>query len=209
MPDDERLSPEPLPSSPNQRRHPFLRSLRQSVDDHSLAERVRSVLNFMKSVNINLPILLWAISWNIPELVSDLNVSAERTALMVSDELPGILAHWRRPPRKHNSGIRTKAAYDTMNKFALDTVLETVGYEMDALEGIFKSPQAELSEESLLKIKWKEMSADVNREAPTMWNLLRHATYTQKQESRNTKKNPETVSLCIVLAATYFTDPRT
>jgi hypothetical protein len=42
-----------------------------------------------------------------------------------------------------------------MNKFALDTVLETVGYKMDALEDVFKSPQAELLEESLLKIKWK------------------------------------------------------
>jgi hypothetical protein len=92
----------------------------------------------MKTVNINLPIFLWAISWNIPDLVSDPKVSAERTALMVSDELPGILAHWRHPPRKHNSGIRTKAAYDTMNKFALDTVLEIVGNEMDALDDIFK-----------------------------------------------------------------------
>jgi hypothetical protein len=77
---------------------------------------------------------------------------------------------------------------------------------MDALDQVFKSPQGELSEESLLKIKWKEMSADVCREAPTTWTLLRHAAYTQKQESRNTKKNPDTVSLCIVLTSTYFTD---
>jgi hypothetical protein len=44
---------------------------------------------------------------------------------------------------------------------------------MDALDQVFKSPQGELSEESLLKIKWKEMSADVCREAPTTWTLLR------------------------------------
>jgi hypothetical protein len=41
----------------------------------------------MKSLDINLPILLWAISWNVPELTSDFNVAAERTALMVSEEL--------------------------------------------------------------------------------------------------------------------------
>jgi hypothetical protein len=102
---------------------------------------------------------------------------------MVSNELPGILAHWWRPPQKHNSGIRTKAAYHTMKKFALDTILEIVGDEMDALDNVFKSPQSELSEESLLNIKWKEMTADVCCEAPTTWFLLRHAAYTQKQES--------------------------
>jgi hypothetical protein len=48
----------------------------------------------------------------------------------------------------------------------LDTVLEIVGNEMDALDDVFKSPQDELSEESLLSIKWKEMTADVCHEAP-------------------------------------------
>ena len=76
----------------------------------NLCLSVRQVLDFMKSVDINLPILLWAISWNIPELISDPKVSAERTALMISDELPDILAHWRLPPRKHNSGIRTRSS---------------------------------------------------------------------------------------------------
>ena len=122
---------------------------------------------------------------------------------MVSDELPGILAHWRHPPRKHNSGIRTRAAFVAMNKFALDTVLEMVGNEMDTLDEVFKSPQDELSEESLLSIKWEEMTADVCREAPTTWTLFRHAAYTQKQESRNTKKNPDTVNFYILLTATY------
>ena len=65
-----------------------------------------------------------------------------------------------------------------MNRFALDTVLEMVGNEMDALDEIFKSIQEELSEESLLSIKWEEMIADVRREAPTTWTLLHHASYT-------------------------------
>ena len=198
MPVHEHMPQGPSSSSPNQIRHPFLHrneNLRQSSDNQSLSERVHLVLDFMKSVNINLPILLWAISWNIPDLISDPKVSAERTALMVSDELPGILAHWRQPPRKHNSGIRTRAAYVTMNKFALDTVLEILRNEMDTLDEVFKSPQGELSEESLLSIKWEEMTADVRREAPTAWSLFRHAAYTQKQESRNTRKNPDTVNI--------------
>jgi hypothetical protein len=88
---------------------------------------------------------------------------------MVSDKLPGILAHWRRPPRRHNFGIRTKAAYDTMNEFSLDTVFDLVDNEMGSLEDVFSSPQSELSEENLLNVKWKDMTATVQREAPTTW----------------------------------------
>ena len=87
----------------------------------------------MKSVDINLPAFLWAMSWNITELSSNPKVSAKITALMLSDELPEILAHWHRPPRKHNHGVCTKATYDTMNTFALETVLETINDEMGSL----------------------------------------------------------------------------
>jgi hypothetical protein len=179
MPDLESQPSEP--SSLQRQRHPSFHrteNIRRLLDNHSLAERIQSVLDFMKSVDINLPILLWAISWNIPELVSDLKVSAERTALMLSDELPGILAHWCRPPRKHNSGIRTKGAYDTMNKFALDTVFELVENEMGALDDVLGFPQSELSEENLLSIKWNDLRATICHKAPTTWALLRHAAYT-------------------------------
>jgi hypothetical protein len=181
-------------------------SLGQSQSLASLAARVRLVLDFMRSVNINLPILLWAISWNVPELVSDSNVSAERRALMVSKELPGILSHWRRPPRKHNAGIRTRAAYDTMNKFALDTVLELVGDEMSSLGNVFSSPQSELSEEGLRSIKWEDMATSVCHEAPTTWTLLRHAAYTQKQECRNAATRPDTVRPNPLSIVARFTD---
>jgi hypothetical protein len=92
----ERVSPGSSSSIPSQRQHPFLHcneNIHHSFDNQSLSECVHLVLDFMKLVNINLPILLWDISWNIPELVPNPKVSAERTALMVSEELPGILAH--------------------------------------------------------------------------------------------------------------------
>jgi hypothetical protein len=84
-----------------------------------------------------------------------------------------------------------------MNKFALDTVLEIVENEMDGLDEIFMSPQGELSEESLLSIKWDEMTANVRCEAPTTWTLFCHAAYIQKQESRNTRKNPDTINFAL------------
>lgn len=195
----------------SRQRHPSLQrteNIRGFLDDQALAERVRSVIDFMQSVNINLPVFLWAISWNIKELVSDPIVAAERTALMLSDELPVILAHWHRPPRKHNFGIRTKAAYDPINKFALECVMELVDDEMDGLGDVLSSPQGDLSEESLLGINWKDLMASVHYKSPTTWSLVRKAAYTQKQESRNTSKDPDNVSHCcalpIVLTGLYY-----
>ena len=64
-----------------------------------------------------------------------------------------------------------------------------------------------VSEESLLSIKWQEMTTDVRHEtlSPTTWTLFCHATYTQKQESWNTRKNPDTSNICL-LNVSYFTD---
>ena len=94
MPDLKPQQAETPTSTPIQRRqHPSFHcteNIWQFLDDQTLAAHVRSILDFMKSVNINLPILLWAISWNIPELISDLKVSAERTAFDTSLCLPGF-----------------------------------------------------------------------------------------------------------------------
>jgi hypothetical protein len=181
---------------PCDRQHPYFQrnqNIHESLSPEALVERVTSVLDFMRSAGLNLPILLWAISWNVPELVSEPQVIAERTALMISEELPGILAHWRRPPRRHNAGVRTKAAYDTMNNFALETVCELIGKEINALGDVLASPQDELSEDGLLSIKWGDIAAEVNQTAPTTWRLLRHVAYVSKQESRNKLKSPDTV----------------
>jgi len=94
---------------------------------------------------------------------------------MKSEELLGILAHWRQRPRKHNTRIRTEAAYDTMNTFALQTVCELVDEEMGMFAKVMTSPPDDLSEESLLGIYWKELASEVSKAAPTTWSLFRHA----------------------------------
>jgi hypothetical protein len=48
----------------------------------------------MRSHNITLSVLLWAVSWGVKELNSNHQVIFERTGLLVSDELPEILKNW-------------------------------------------------------------------------------------------------------------------
>jgi hypothetical protein len=122
----------------------------------------------MKEWQVDLPILLWAVRWNVPELVSNASVQFERTALMVSDELPQILSRWHRPPHTHNVGTRTKAARVAMDKWALHHVGQVINLEMRALKPILTPPEGELTEESLLSIKWKSLIQDVSLMAPSM-----------------------------------------
>jgi len=160
--------------------HPYPRCTQKLLDafkgrEGNLVKSVLSVIHYMRKQHLNLPIFLWAISWNIRELTSHPVVAAERAALMKSKELPEILAHWRRPPRKHNTRIRTKATYETMNKFTLETVHELVDKEMGVLANVMASPPDDLSEESLLGTHWEDLISEVNTHAPTTWSLFHHA----------------------------------
>jgi hypothetical protein len=110
----------------------------------------------MDSKQLNLPLFLWAISLNVLDLVTNSKARFARTTLMMSDELPSILANWHRP-RTHNCSTRTKAAIDVMNTCALDIISETLGNEMQVLKPVMKFLQQDLSEESLLGISLKEL----------------------------------------------------
>ena len=163
-----------------------------------ISDRVLQVLDLMDKLHLNLPLLLWAISWNVPELTSNNHVRFARTALMVSDELPGILAHWHRPPRCHGQGIRTKAARKALNDWALDTLCETLDDELSILKPTMSLSKQDLSEEVLLSISWKEMVSEVKSKAPTLWKLFRYTLYTPMQEQRNKIKDPDAVQFNVI-----------
>jgi hypothetical protein len=102
----------------------------------------------MDELHLNLPVFLWAISWNVPKLTSNPVVCFARTALIVSDELPGILAHWHRPSCFHGQGICTKAARKALNGWALDVIYGTLDNKLVMLKLIMSLPPGDLSEET-------------------------------------------------------------
>jgi hypothetical protein len=179
-----------LPGNPYRQQTANYRRFLDSTGD--ISDRIRSILCFMDSLHVNLPVFLWAISWNIPDLVEDSKIRWARAALMVSDELPGILANWCRPPRTHGQGIRTKAASKSMKDWAVSLIEDTIDEEMSNLGAIMSLPQDKLSEESLLAISWKSMASEVQELAPITWKLLGHAACTTRQK-RNHLKNPDCV----------------
>ena len=61
-----------------------------------VCRRVLDVLAYMESLQLNLPILLWALCWNdsYPDLVLNNKARFARTVLTTSELLPGILRLW-------------------------------------------------------------------------------------------------------------------
>jgi len=187
----ERLFEQVPSSDPHIRQTDRCRKFLDNSGD--ISNRVLQVLALMDALHINLPLFLWAISWNVPELTSDHQVRFARTALMVSDELPGILAHWHRPPRSHGQGIRTKAARKALNDWAVEIICETLDDELSILKSTMSLPQQDLSEEVLLSISWKEMIQEVKAKAPMLWKLFRYTMCTPRQQQRNQSKDPDAV----------------
>ena len=107
----------------------------------------------MEDAQLNLTVFLWALSWNNEHLKSNMKAVHERTTLMHSEELVGILANWHQPPHIHGTGVRTRAAKEAMNLWAVTTVGDLIDNELKALEPILSLPKQKVSEISLLAIK--------------------------------------------------------
>lgn len=94
------------------------RGLKSKLDG-KLAERVHAVLQTMADVGLNLPLFLDAVSWGSDDCVQDARIRYARSSLMNSEELPGILRRWWKPPRSKLSGkSRTQAANVVVEAFA-------------------------------------------------------------------------------------------
>jgi hypothetical protein len=173
-----------------------------------ISDRVLKILAYMDSLQMNLPLLLWAVSWNVPDLVANPRVRFARMALMVSNELTQILSHWFFPPRAHGQGIRTKAARKVMSEWAVTSVCKAIDSDLCALKGLLSLPNEDMSEETLLAISFKELVPQVQALAPTLWRVFLYATSTKKQD-KNKLKDPGSVCrpifiLCVLITVIVY-----
>jgi hypothetical protein len=91
-----------------------------------VAERVRKVLDFMSTVDLDLTGFLDALSWGDISCFNDPKIRYARSSLLKSQRLPIILYRWWKPlrtPGSHNK--RPDGATETMQNFAL-TCLEEI-----------------------------------------------------------------------------------
>ncbi|KAI0756508.1 hypothetical protein C8Q80DRAFT_1051872, partial [Daedaleopsis nitida] len=168
---------------------------------------VRAVLACMEEHKIDLPLLLWAISYNEPELVDDHCVRFARTALLSSEEMSGLLKVWARPPRKHGQGTRSKGASTALDVFAMERVSNFLQRELSAVGAFFRTFPEDLSEDALLSIDLSEVIATVQSIAPILWSTFRSCAWTSCQEKENVWKDPDVVTTMVSIGQSITLKP--
>ena len=144
-----------MPSHPIQIKQ--TRRLKGALTGNVVA-KVLAVLSCMDSVGLNLPLFLDFLSWGDQECVVNPKIRYERTALMVSDELPGILERWKSPPRVTGSAnIWSQGAQPVMEESAFSCIEEVVGKELQGIQELAMCPSDEVSESGLTRFLIKDM----------------------------------------------------
>lgn len=157
----------------------------------------------MSKIGLSLAGFLDAVSWGDSDCTSDSQIRAARTSLMNSPRLPGILHRWWKPPRSSASHkSRSVAARPVMEEFAHRCLRETIDDELEKAAELFKSSD-DASEAFFVQISFCRLSDDLQAAAPTLWSLLRRSAYTEKQEKRNTHKNPSKIILMVIAMLCY------
>ncbi|KAJ7745180.1 hypothetical protein DFH07DRAFT_749051 [Mycena maculata] len=170
-----------------------------------LPEKIKAVLIVMDGFGINLPIFLDGLSWGDPDCTLDAKIRYERSALLNSKELPGILYRWWKPPRRDRSKKgRPKGAKAVMQDFAFNCSQEVMGQELENLADIFKAPAgADVTEAELTGTSIPKMIARTQELAPNLWRVLMQLARSPTQRERAPKKDPAKVSIILVVIAMF------
>ncbi|KAF9236815.1 hypothetical protein BU15DRAFT_88956 [Melanogaster broomeanus] len=164
--------------------------------------KVEAVLHYMNTLGLNLPLFLDLLSWGDPECITNHKVRYERSALMVSEELPSIIERWHKPPRTTRSTHkRAQGAKPALERFAFSCVGDVVEGE---LEGIMSK---DLSTEGLTGLFVEDLLLKLSSPGfggtPKLWSLLVRLTQTPKQKKLNKEKIPDLVILAIICQVLY------
>ncbi|KAJ7849914.1 hypothetical protein B0H13DRAFT_1905974 [Mycena leptocephala] len=178
-----------------------VRRAKANLEGTDVLEKVKKVLAAMHDVGLPLPLFLDALSWGDTKCTADQACRYARTSLMVSDELPEILARWHKPPRA--AGSQPAGARRPLEEFALKTVCSCIDRGIKLSASLFLSPPEDLSEEQLTSLNFDSFKTEVKSRNPMLWEVLRHAAYSPLQKSRNKHKDPDMVVLNIISQIQY------
>ncbi|KAF8316197.1 hypothetical protein F5887DRAFT_1066774 [Amanita rubescens] len=159
----------------------------------------------MQNEGLNLPLFLDAVFYGDPECHNDRVVQYQRTALMVSDELPVLFQRWYQPPSRSQGhrGQRPLAATKSVVSFARSIVNREIDAEIKRTAKLFVSGPELLSKEHILSLDFHTLIIECQNRAPTMWDLFRKSAYTSEQEEHNTRKNPDMIVLSMISQCHY------
>ncbi|KDQ05582.1 hypothetical protein BOTBODRAFT_193321 [Botryobasidium botryosum FD-172 SS1] len=163
----------------------------------SKSQRVRNVLAYLGSQQLNVASFLDALLWGEPSLLDDNVVKSARQSFCASPLLPAILTHLASPPRTNAASRKTVGASSVVRKWVLGQAQVIVAKEIELFGATMQDNGLDPTADSLLKITLDEISATLKRIAPGVFGLLRAIAQSPSQLKRNTMKDP-TVTITVV-----------
>ncbi|KAH7890501.1 hypothetical protein F5I97DRAFT_1933788 [Phlebopus sp. FC_14] len=150
------------------------------------AKKVEAVLYFMDTLDLNLTLFLDFLSWENHKCSINTKIWYEHTALMISDELPGILEHWYRPLCSHNSHhARAHGGSHMLELFTFKCVGDVLNTELDGLRDLCACPSDKVSEIGLTSFFVEDMLLKLSSPgfggALKLWNMLQTISSTTEQ----------------------------
>lgn len=159
-------------------------------------QTVKRVLQVLKEGRMDVVGFLDALCWGNSLAITDPTTRSARTGLTHSEKLAGVVSNWLNPPRTSQGGSTAEGARRTLLPIIIDTVKEIINREMDAVVEELKEESAEVTEQSVLGAMVDEVLEKVRVAAPVFYALVWRAAWSEKQEGRNTLKDPTKVSMC-------------
>jgi hypothetical protein len=168
--------------------HTYVSSKRAALlERDDLQSCVASVMDLLRTLNLDLSSFLYAISGPLPSFNNNQAYVHERTALLLHPDLPDIISMWRDSLAPMSKRRTQKNPLDTM---ALSFMKDIADGEMSALEPIGKLAASDLSHDQLLAIDYQQDQKDTLKLAPFLAELYMHVASTQRQRQENKRKKP-------------------
>lgn len=158
----------------------------------SRCHKIKTALLFLDTLGLKLDDMIDGMSWGDEDCTLDAKIRNERTQLLRSSKLPGILKRWAMPPRPKKSKAKCpEGASATMNAFALEHVQRTLSMELEDLATDLHSPTSvDVEKETLTGTTFKNLLETTQTTAPLTWKLLQELATRPSQKTRNTQKDP-------------------
>ena len=162
----------------------------ESTDLHT----VKRVLEVLNDGRMDVAGFLDALCWGNRLAVTDRVAKSARTNLMHSDRLATVFSRWLRPPRTSQGGSTAGGARQILLPVVVETVKDIINREMDAVVEELKEGSANVTEEGILETTIEEVQGIIEVTAPVFYDLVKTAAWSEKQEGRNTLRDPTKVT---------------
>lgn len=163
-------------------------------NDEELTKTVVDILHYIRSKDLDLPVLLDMICWGSRGCIKNQAVLIERTRLTKYAHLGDIVSRLHKPPSFSSKGSG-EAASAVLGAWAKEITINQLRKEMKLVKKEMRGPLKRVTKQNLLSIQPEKIMNRIQVDCPTLWEVLRSISITKKQEKRNTMKSPDWVRL--------------